>query len=308
MNRISTFTSNQNILTQITRAQQDMYKAQNEVASGKKATSLKEHGRNSETVAATLNMRDRYQSYSDTARILSSQLSTQNLALSEVSAGADDFMQTIREAIGNGTGIGFMDKVSAAYEKVVGALNISYSGQYIFSGGRTDVPPVTATSLDQLATLGSAAAAFQDGTYRASTKLDDTVTVQHGLLAQEDIAEDLFAVFKTIKAFGDANGGLTGNLTPAQSDALSAQIAGLNTVIDGIRNVTAVSSQTEARVDAINQRHGERITTISILLSDMTDADMAEAASRLQLSQTAIQGAAQVFNTLRQSSLLNFLS
>jgi len=43
------------------------------------------------------------------------------------------------------------------------------------------------------------------------------------------------------------------------------------------------------------------------MLADKTQVDMAEAITRLQLSQTAVQASAQVLATLRSSSLLELL-
>ena len=307
MPRVSSYASNQNILTQILRAQNDMFKAQSEVASGKKATNLREHGRNAETVAATLATRDRYQNYYDTGDLLRSQLETQSLAIEEIAVGGDELLESIRNALANGTGIGFMNNVKAAFDKVVGALNLNYAGKYIFSGARTDVPPVTITTLDELAGLTSSDDAFQNDTQRASTRIDDGVSLVHGMVAREDIAGELFSAFKTLKEYADLNGNLTGNLTEQQRSDLQSQIAAISSAMDGIRNVQALSNQSVTRVEQAQTLQDNRLLTLNSLLSDMTDADMAEAATRLQLSQTAIQGAAQVFNTLRQTSLLNFL-
>jgi flagellin-like hook-associated protein FlgL len=46
---------------------------------------------------------------------------------------------------------------------------------------------------------------------------------------------------------------------------------------------------------------------MSQMMSGITDADMGKAAADLQMAQTSFQAAAQVFQTLKQSSLLNLL-
>ena len=50
-----------------------------------------------------------------------------------------------------------------------------------------------------------------------------------------------------------------------------------------------------------------RQTTIENMMGGVTDVDVAEAISRLQQAQIAVQASAQVFQGLQQSSLLNFL-
>ena len=52
----------------------------------------------------------------------------------------------------------------------------------------------------------------------------------------------------------------------------------------------------------------DRQTTLTSVLGTMTNADAATAATNLTQAQTAFQASAQVFNTLKGMSLLNFLS
>ena len=52
----------------------------------------------------------------------------------------------------------------------------------------------------------------------------------------------------------------------------------------------------------------DRQDLITVLLSDITDADPYEAATRLSSAQTALEASAKAFTTLQGSSLLNLLS
>ncbi len=51
----------------------------------------------------------------------------------------------------------------------------------------------------------------------------------------------------------------------------------------------------------------DRVTLLKGEISDISEVDMAEAISRLEQAQTALQASAQVFATLRGSSLLELL-
>ena len=51
----------------------------------------------------------------------------------------------------------------------------------------------------------------------------------------------------------------------------------------------------------------DRVNTMSGLIGKITDVNMSDAISRLQAAQVAVQASAEVFNTLKASSLLNFL-
>ena len=53
--------------------------------------------------------------------------------------------------------------------------------------------------------------------------------------------------------------------------------------------------------------HEKRSDYLEIMVAGIEDADMAEAATRFQQAQTAVQVSAQTFSRLSQISLLNYL-
>jgi flagellar hook-associated protein 3 FlgL len=74
-------------------------------------------------------------------------------------------------------------------------------------------------------------------------------------------------------------------------------------VIDKMAKTGSLAKQ----VESISEGHVAQKTSLDELLSDRTDADMAQAVTDLQLSQLAIQASAQVISQLRDVSLLNYL-
>jgi flagellar hook-associated protein 3 FlgL len=52
----------------------------------------------------------------------------------------------------------------------------------------------------------------------------------------------------------------------------------------------------------------DRQTALTAVLGNMTEVDMADAVSRLQLAQTALQASTQAFSVLHGSTLLDLLS
>ena len=63
----------------------------------------------------------------------------------------------------------------------------------------------------------------------------------------------------------------------------------------------------QAHVENLKTNHVERQDFITLMISDIEDADMAEAATRFQQAQTAVQVSAATFSSLNQVSLLNYL-
>jgi flagellar hook-associated protein 3 FlgL len=61
-------------------------------------------------------------------------------------------------------------------------------------------------------------------------------------------------------------------------------------------------------VDRAISDQQSRVTILTGALGDITDVDMGDALSRLNQAQTAVQASAQVFSSLKNTSLLNYIT
>jgi flagellar hook-associated protein 3 FlgL len=75
-----------------------------------------------------------------------------------------------------------------------------------------------------------------------------------------------------------------------------------------VTNLAARNGAVQNRVDNVLKAQQDQRDALEALVSERTDADLAQALTDLELSQVAMQASAQVINQLRQVSLLNFLS
>jgi len=111
-----------------------------------------------------------------------------------------------------------------------------------------------------------------------------------------------------MQAFDQSGSGpLNGVLTPAQRTFLEAQLATWDSVHTGVVNLAAQNGMTQQRLESVTTDLGARQNTLAGMMSNITDADMAKASSDLQLANLSFQAAAQVFQTLKNSSLLSLL-
>ncbi len=307
MTRISSFNANQNLMFQIMNAQMKFNEAQMQVSSGKKATNLGDHGRDAHVAVATMATRDRYQSYANTATKLKSELDAQALALKEITQVAQDLRQAMMEAVASGKGTAMMEQAESAFQRATSVLNTNFGGKYLFGGGRTDTPPVSVQNLEELSALTASDDAFVNDNLVQATRIDDGVTVSYGLRAKEDIASDLYSAFKTLNDYATANGDLIGDLSEAHMTELRTQLQNLPDIISGLTTVEAKNGAVQNRVENAINRQEDRLITLNELIGKMTDADMAEAATNLQLAQTTMQASAQAFSMLQRTSLLDYL-
>lgn len=96
MTRVATFGNYQSALLDLMNAQARGADAQERVSTQKVATDLTGFGRQSETLTAMKGAQSRIQGFIDTAAAVSARLTTQDLAMGEVS----DAISGVREAVG----------------------------------------------------------------------------------------------------------------------------------------------------------------------------------------------------------------
>ena len=308
MNRISSASSYSAILANIQSAQQRQVEAGNQVSSGKIGTNLKDYASKAEVLTAMQTVDARLTTYTDQNKVIASKLQIQDLSLNKVADAADATRQAIANALANDNATTLMQDLQAQFSNAVGGLNAEYDGKYLFAGGQVSTPPVSATQLSDLTLApGIIANQFHNDTYVAQAKLDDSTTVNTGMLADQ-LGTNMLTAFQSLEAFHQgANGPFSGQLTAAQRTFLEGQLATWTTVHTDLTTATALNGNNQARVDSVQKNIDSQQLNIKTILSDNTDVNLAEASTRLNLAQQSLQASAQAFRTLQDSSLLNYL-
>jgi len=308
MNRISSASSYSAILANIQSAQQRQVEAGNQVSSGKIGTNLKDYASKAEVLTAMQTVDARLTTYTDQNKVIASKLQIQDLSLNKVADAADATRQAIANALANDNATTLMQDLQAQFSNAVGGLNAEYDGKYLFAGGQVSTPPVSATQLSDLTLApGIIANQFHNDTYVAQAKLDDSTTVNTGMLADQ-LGTNMLTAFQSLEAFHQgANGPFSGQLTAAQRTFLEGQLATWTTVHSDLTTATALNGNNQARVDSVQKNIDSQQLNIKTILSDNIDVNLAEASTRLNLAQQSLQASAQAFRTLQDSSLLNYL-
>lgn len=303
MTRISTFAANQSALADLMKAQRSVFESQKQLITGKRATDLKGVGHEAETLQATRAAQARSVSYEQAGVRAAARLEAQDTALENLTDAAND----LRTAVTTKDGNYVMHEVREAFYKVSNALNTKHAGSYIFGGTRTDVLPVNAQNLDDLLPMGAASDAFQHNDRRPTVQMDTHITVEVGLLANE-VGGELMDSFKRIVDFENGvNGPFEQPMTSAQETFILGEVASIITAMDNIFTKVGEAGATAAHVDTLIASHEDRQTFLDRFIGEMEDVDMADAATRFQQAQTALDVSAKTFSSLSQVSLLPFL-
>ena len=307
MTRISTPDTWNSALLNLMNAQQSQSQAQTEVSTQKIATDLGGFGRQAETLTAFKSAKARVDGYVATSRSVSARLTTQDTALNQVAGAGQAARQAITDALASASGDGLMLVLQQSFQQVVDGLNTRHDGDYVFGGGRTDRAPVSATTLSDLTTAPAVDSLFQNGSLKAAARLDDSTTVQTGFLAS-DVGKPLFQVFQAIQAYATgSNGPFSHPLSDAQRTFLSSQLGAFDTAITGVTAAAARNGGLQKRIETHITDQKAQSDSLTQLIGDRTDIDMATALTRLTQAQQAVQASAQIVASLKNTSLLNLL-
>ncbi len=308
MTRIATYGNYQSALLNLMNTQLRSAEAQERVSTQKNATDLTGFGRQAETLTAMKGAQSRIQGFIDTAEAVTSRLTTQDLAMTQIS----DSITGLREAIGNALSTdsagSLMLDLEGRFQSIRGGLNMRHQGGYLFAGASTTTAPVSVTNLSELAAAPDVASVFQNDTLKAASRVADGTTLETGFLADE-LGTDALTILRDMQTF-HATGGqgpLTGKLTEPQKTFLIAQLSRLESAGTAVVDKVAKTGSLAKQVDTISLGHVAQKNALDELVANRTDADMAKAVTDLQLSQIAIQASAQVISQLRDVSLLNYL-
>jgi len=305
--RVSTAGNYASILTNLMAAQARQFDANERVSSQKNGNDLKDYATKAQTLAAMRVVDRRTQAYQDQNNVIADRLTNQDQALNQITDAAAQVRETIANALATDRADTLMNDLNSLFKNAIQGMNTSYDGKYLFAGGQINTPPVSATSMADLTAGPAIATFFHNDDFKAQAKLDDSTTVTTGFLA-DDLGTNMMNALKTIQAFHESGAGpLTGQLTDAQRTFLQGQLAGWDTVRGDLTLTTAQNGLTQKRVDDVGSSLVARKDTLTIMIGDVVDADMAKAAGDLQAAGLAVQASAQVFVTLQNTSLLNFL-
>lgn len=309
MTRVATYQNSQSALLNLQRAQAREHAAGQQVSTGLKGNDLKAYGRDAENVTALKSVQTRVNGWLETAELTAGRLQMQDVYLNRGLEAATDARTAIEEALASDRGEGLAQAIRNAFGKAVTALNAKHEGKVLFGGARLEETPFEAQVMSDLTAPGVTAAAdlFNDDALKATVRVGEGAPLQIGERASE-FGGQLMEDFRRFQQFLEGPDGNFGHpLTTAQKSFLQGEIAAYKT--DQTTFINAVSRNGAAQTaldDAIVDLTG-RAGALKGLIADRTEVDVAQAISELETARTAVQATAQVFSTLKGSSLLELL-
>ena len=305
MTRVSSFGQQQVLINSILNNQAQLFKDQKQVTTGKTFETYQDLTGEVSTLLGSKNILDRTESYIGAATHVKRNLDVNNLQLENVIGKAEAIRQSMLESLAQDKTFVLMDTIEEGFSSMIASLNTDIGGVHIFSGGRTDVDPIVGDDLSDLVAAASAADLFQNDNRKAVAKIGKNTNMEYSLLADE-VAEDIFAAIKNIADF-DAVTPISGDLTPAQNAFIESQLAVFDAAIEDLRIVSSNNGMRFGRADELLIEHQENETFMLNFISDIEDVNLAEAITRVNNDQNALEISYRVTSELSRLSLLNFI-
>lgn len=304
MNRVSTAGNYALVLANLTRAQQSQMYFGNQVATQKKGSDLKAFATTADTLTAMQTVQSRLKSYQEQNSVVADRLSSQDTALNQIMGSARGIREAIANALATGSAETMMIDIKSQTASAIEGMNARYNGKYLFAGGQVDTKPVSINGIEDLTDPVNVADFFHNDDYRMENKLDDSTKLTTGVLAS-DIGTAMVEALRTLQ--NSPVGPFSGKLTTDQQTWLTQQLASWDDIGSDLTTMTAANGLMQKRVDDSKDAVVSQDNTITGMIGDITDADMGQAATQLQMAQMAVQASAHVFQTLQGASLLSLL-
>jgi flagellar hook-associated protein 3 FlgL len=297
IDRVATSAQTAFFLSQITNAGNALDKTQEQIASGKNASTYAGFGDKTQVLTASIAAQARNTAFTTATTFATTQVDLQDTQLTSLSSLSANLKKAVSDAVANNDASTLMVQAQSIFDQASAILNSKdANGDYIYSGGKTDVAPVTPASLAALQALPATSNAFANGSLTKSVQVADGVNVSYGVTASN------------VDAGGTGNFKPATSLTSAQSTFLTGAITQATTVNTNLNATTASNGYVSNRLTDAQTQQASMHTLYKGFVSDIQDTNMANAATQLSLNQTQLQAALQVTAGLHRLSLLNYLS
>ncbi len=317
MTRISTFSQGQSLLTQMLRNQEYMREQQTRVATGKNGDDLKSIARESSILLSSRTVSARTDSFMQANKELENRLELQNSALAGIGEIADELRNDLIKTVNLNSGVGLVANMTNHMEQLIGLLNTTLNGNFLFGGTRSDTSPINVSNTTELLALTTTADAFDNNAVKLTQRLDENRVLEYGVLAS-DIAQPLLDSIRRIQQFENGTlptgaaafapaGSFTDPLAANQVDFLVGEFSAAVTAITTVRNAEQSNGLNMSAVENQLTRQQEEINFLDVFVAQIENADIAEAVTNMKAGETALTASMQVIARLGRLSLLDYI-
>ena len=216
----------------------------------------------------------------------------------------------VRDVLEDGTldGIDKNDFTEIKMDQLESFLNVKMNGRFLFSGTKTDTPPVNAGDLgdaptfdaDGITTTAEPSFFYQGDDNQVKARIDEGVTLEYGVKANDEGFEKLIRAMRLVKSTDLSDANVLGKFQHA-----------LNLLNESADNIAAVELNTGVKFQQLASTTQSLKDTKNILdgvVDEIERADTFEAVSILNQVQTQLEASYATAVRVSNLSLTRFLT
>lgn len=303
--RVSSFGQQQLLIRSIMENQERLFEDQRQVSTGKKADDFRGLAGETGTILGARSFKSRIETYEQTIGTIRGKLDANDVQITGILDGMEDLKEDIQTMLANGQAQGFDELLEQTFRFTVNSLNTNFDGTYLFSGAETGTQPVNVSTLAELSAAPTTADVFDNAAIAFEARIADGVNLEFGLLAS-DLATGIFDELRALYD-QDVLTPFEGEIDQAQFDFLQNSLQTLTTEIDELRRHHVSNGLSFERLEVIDQQHKDSSLFLETFIADLEDVNIAEAVTRLNNDQVALEASYQAISSLNQLTLLRFL-
>jgi flagellar hook-associated protein 3 FlgL len=189
-------------------------------------------------------------------------------------------------------------EIDQLIESVKQEANASYGGRYVFSGTATNTAPYAVAGTDT----------YQGDTAAVAREIGPGVSVQVNVIGQSLLGDGQSAADgKLLNVLRDISQHLKSGITADANSLRTTDLQKLDTNLDALSQTRATVGATTNRLESADSRLQEVEESLTKLLSNVEDADMAQTYTDFSMQQSVYQSALHAGANIVQQSLLDFL-
>jgi len=297
--RISTYAQFSSTLRDASRTQAELANLQIQLSSGLKSQDFQGIANQSEQFLALESRISRTNLYRDNNKLVGSRIDTTKNILSQVVDTVTRLKGLISTRNGVTAGsIAFPEQLNGSWQSLISELNTTIEGRYIFSGTRTNVPPIDNTRFPSLTVNGVPDASYYRGSSDDVTlRADDNIDITYNVRADEPGFKKIFA------ALAMAKKGHENNNQVDLSKAFDLAEQGLSEII----TIQARVNANGLTVEQITERQSSLGLYWLSIKEEISNTDLVSVSTQVAINQGLLQASFQAFAKINSLRLSDFL-
>ncbi|HEY4135704.1 MAG TPA: flagellin [Alphaproteobacteria bacterium] len=254
------------------------------------------------SLESALSRNDQYKTNNQTVQL---RLQTMEQSTTSLVTLATNFKTLLTNALNNQnvSDLDLSEQTQNMLNEAARQLNAKVGDRYVFSGTKTDTPPVDLNDPDFVAPPTSYPSTpdtsyYQGDSTRLSTQAAENYTVNYGATADEPAFEKLVRSLKLAS---------TVTTDPLDRDRLNDALDLVNSAIQDMPNITSRIGAAETALDNVTTGNDDLKVYLNQSVTDITSVNVPETMTRLTSEQTLLQASYMTISTLSQLNLASYL-